>query len=283
MAAVQVFLKPECVRGTDRKETDLSEANKMIRIKFSKRGLMKYIGHLDTMRYFQKVMRRAEIDVAYSEGFSPHMIMSFAQPLSVGVESRGEYFDMAMKFLSPSSDLMERMNRVSAEGIEILDMVELPEKHKKAMASVYAASYSVIFRPGHEPDYDIIKAVESFNSMTELKIMKKSKKSVREIDLKELVYDLSAELKPCKELFPEGPLSGDIIDDPEKKVPVLKMTVSASSGDNVKPALLVRALKGIETELSPDLEYPGSTDLLITREEIFDSEMKALIEAGQRF
>ena len=49
-----------------------------VRVKFAKQGAMKFIGHLDIMRYFQKAIRRADIDVAYSEGFSPHMIMSFA-------------------------------------------------------------------------------------------------------------------------------------------------------------------------------------------------------------
>lgn len=53
---------------------------------------MKFIGHLDVMRYFQKALRRAGMDVAFSEGFSPHMIMSFAAPLGVGITSSGEYF-----------------------------------------------------------------------------------------------------------------------------------------------------------------------------------------------
>ena len=67
-----------------------------IRLRFSKQGQMKFIGHLDMVRYFQKVMRRSEVDVAYSEGFSPHQKMSFASPLSVGVLSRGEYFDLKL-------------------------------------------------------------------------------------------------------------------------------------------------------------------------------------------
>lgn len=65
-----------------------------IRIKFKKYGAMKFIGHLDMMRYFQKAMRRAEIDICYSEGFSPHQIMSFAAPLGVGITSDGEYLDI---------------------------------------------------------------------------------------------------------------------------------------------------------------------------------------------
>ena len=43
-----------------------------IRIKFRKQGAVKFVGHLDIMRYFQKVMRRADVDIRYSEGFSPH-------------------------------------------------------------------------------------------------------------------------------------------------------------------------------------------------------------------
>lgn len=61
-----------------------------VRIKFAKTGHMKFVGHLDTMRYFQKAIRRAELPVAFSGGYSPHMIMSFAAPLGVGnYQSRG--------------------------------------------------------------------------------------------------------------------------------------------------------------------------------------------------
>ena len=65
-----------------------------IRIKFRKQGSMKFVGHLDMMRYFQKAMRRADVKIRYSEGFSPHQIMSFAAPLGVGITSNGEYLDI---------------------------------------------------------------------------------------------------------------------------------------------------------------------------------------------
>ena len=72
-----------------------------IRIKFRKYGTMKFIGHLDVMRYFQKAIRRADVDVCYSGGFSPHQIMSFAAPLGVGITSRGEYVATSMSTYSP--------------------------------------------------------------------------------------------------------------------------------------------------------------------------------------
>ena len=57
------------------------------RIKFRKYGSLRFIGHLDVMRFFQKVMRRADIPIAFSGGYSPHMIMSFANPLGIGLTS----------------------------------------------------------------------------------------------------------------------------------------------------------------------------------------------------
>ena len=64
------------------------------RIKFRKYGSLRFIGHLDVMRFFQKVMRRADSPIAFSGGYSPHMIMSFANPLGIGLTSDGEYFDI---------------------------------------------------------------------------------------------------------------------------------------------------------------------------------------------
>ena len=71
-----------------------------IRIKFRKYGTMKFIGHLDVMRYFQKAIRRAEVNIRYSEGFSPHQIMSFAAPLGVGITSKStSFFQMMQQML----------------------------------------------------------------------------------------------------------------------------------------------------------------------------------------
>ena len=91
-----------------------------IRIKFRKYGIMKFIGHLDIMRYFQKAMRRADIDICYSSGFSPHMIMSFASPLGVGLTSDGEYLDIEIGNEQSSASAVKRLNAVMAEGVEVL-------------------------------------------------------------------------------------------------------------------------------------------------------------------
>ena len=122
-----------------------------IRIKFAKYGTMKYIGHLDMMRFFQKAIRRAGIDVKYSEGFSPHQIMSFAAPLGVGIESTGEYMDIEVLSMTSAEAMKQALNQVMVEGVEILSVSVLPDNAQNAMASVSAASYRLKMKEGRFP------------------------------------------------------------------------------------------------------------------------------------
>ena len=112
-----------------------------IRIKFRKWGSMKFIGHLDMMRYFQKVMRRADVDIRYSEGFSPHQIMSFAAPLGVGITSDGEYLDIEVHSTKSSEEMMKDLNATMVDGVDIVGYVALPDNAKPAMSIVVAADY----------------------------------------------------------------------------------------------------------------------------------------------
>lgn len=159
------------------------------RVKFAKTGAMKFIGHLDIMRYFQKAIRRAEIDIAYSEGFSPHMIMSFANPLGVGIESYGEYFDMELKSATSSKDMVDRLNRTMVEGMEILSIVQVPDgKASKAMSLVAAADYTMTYREGFVPCADWKTKFEAFMNQKEIVVLKKTKKSEQEMDIRPHIY-----------------------------------------------------------------------------------------------
>ena len=115
-----------------------------VRIKFSKYSSMIVIGHLDMMRYFQKAISRAELDITYSTGFSPHQIMSFAAPLGVGMYSNGEYMDIGMDSVTDAEDIKERLQAQMVEGVDILSVTILPETAGNAMASVAAARYTCL-------------------------------------------------------------------------------------------------------------------------------------------
>lgn len=155
-----------------------------IRLRFSKQGQMKFIGHLDMVRYFQKVMRRSEVDVAYSEGFSPHQKMSFASPLSVGVLSRGEYFDLEVNSTESSKVMLERINAQNAEGVEVLSYKLLPDDAKNAMSVVAGADYKVY------TDLFNQNMLDAFMNQDQIIVLKKTKKSEKEVDIKPLIYNI---------------------------------------------------------------------------------------------
>lgn len=116
-----------------------------LRFKFKKYGPVVYIGHLDVMRYFQKVIRRTKIDAAYTEGYSPHLKLSFAQPLSVGIETDGDYFDLEMNSLPDMTKIVSGFNEQCVEGIEVLSATILNEGVQNGMSSVKSATYRFSF------------------------------------------------------------------------------------------------------------------------------------------
>ncbi len=160
-----------------------------IRIKFRKYGEMKFIGHLDMMRYFQKAMRRAGIDICYSEGFSPHMIMSFASPLGVGLTSDSEYLDIEVGETLSSREAVAQLNEVMADGVEVVSFRRIPDgKASNAMALLAAADYMVRFREGMEPAAGWEGMFDAFCTQSRILVVKKTKKGEREIDIRPLLY-----------------------------------------------------------------------------------------------
>lgn len=199
-----------------------------IRIKFEKDGVMRYIGHLDIMRYFQKAIRRAEIDIKYSTGFSPHQIMSFAAPLGVGHISYGEYFDIEVNSHNGKQDMMERLNAAMVPGMRITNVVELPDNAGNAMATVAAARYKVELKNPDEMNVDFVGLTDAFLGQNEILVTKQTKKQELTIDIKPYIFEWLP--------YENG----------------VEMFVDASSSNNVKPALAMESFcKFIGVEFDP--------------------------------
>ncbi|MCM1056456.1 MAG: TIGR03936 family radical SAM-associated protein [Firmicutes bacterium] len=191
------------------------------------------------MRFFQKAIRRAGLDIAYTGGYSPHQIMTFAAPLGVGIESNGEYMDIEVHSLQSTQDVVDRLNGASVYGIEILSARVLPEDAGNAMASVAAASYTVCFREGRAPRTDIAQALPAFLAKDNIPYTKETKKGTRELDLRPGIYELR--------------WNGT----------AFYMLLDASSAGNIKPGQVIEAL------LAESGETLQENALLITREDVY--------------
>lgn len=226
-----------------------------VRIKFSKTGNMKFIGHLDVMRYFQKVMRRSDVDIAYSEGFSPHQIMSFAAPLGVGLTSIGEYFDIEVHSTDSTDQMIKKMNDHMVDGMEILDYRLLKEDSANAMSLVAAADYNIQFRNPLSEDFDLNKTILSFLNQETIEVVKTTKKSEKTVDIKPMILEMK-----------------------ESEQKSIFMKVMTGSANNLKPELVMQAFCNfIQKELGP-------FDLLIERLETYgqtEDQYIPLIEYGE--
>lgn len=218
-----------------------------IRIKFQKHGIMKFVGHLDMMRFFQKAIRRAEIDIAYSEGYSPHQIMSFAAPLGVGVTSDGEYFDIAVNSSQSSEKSLESLNRVMVEGISILEYKKLPDTAKPAMSLVVAADYVIYEKPGYESIFQSQETLREkiqkfYEESEEILITKQTKKRKIEMNLKPLIYEMKPfvidEMGVGEERSEKAP--ENLLGEQAGRTGLF-LKVCTGSSDNLKPELVLES------------------------------------------
>ena len=86
---------------------------------FAKQGAMKYIGHLDLMRLFTRAMRRADLPLKMSEGFSPHPKLSFKRALKLGLESESEEGSIVLRFPINVDEFRNKLQKQLPEGITI--------------------------------------------------------------------------------------------------------------------------------------------------------------------
>lgn len=164
-------------------------------IKYTKESELKFVSHLDLMRTIQRIIRRAKLPIEYSKGFNPHMSLSIAQPLSVGVYSSGEYLDAVFTKEVDENEVLKALNDNTVGGVKFISATKVIKKDEKkvpqAMAIIDGAKYIIKFKlkDGEIVDFNSLLGLEQWN------ILKKTKSGEKEVDIKPLVK----EMKNCIE------------------------------------------------------------------------------------
>ncbi|NLY71506.1 MAG: DUF2344 domain-containing protein [Clostridiales bacterium] len=213
--------------------------------KFKKLGLIKYISHLDMIRLFHRAFKRMEISLSYSQGFNPRPKMSFAQPLSLGFTSLGEYLEFETNKIYNAKDLKDMLNSAMPDGIEITDCWQLDPKSKSIASIVKWASYEIQCDCEIEPSL-----VEKFLNQEKIIVLKRQKKktTMKEIDIKPMIYEFKT-LEDKKGMY---------------------AVVRTGSSSNLNPELLLKAF----------FEYIGKEfrgeNCNIKRLDLFNSEFEPI-------
>lgn len=229
-----------------------------LRIKYEKTGVLRFIGHLDVMRFFQKAIRRAKLDVAYSQGFSPHQIISFAAPMPIGMTSEGEYFDGVFNSVTSTNDMMNKLNSVMPEGIKVHDIVLLPDDAKNSMSIVSASDYYIYKNEEAELNYVelLVDKLNEFKALPTINVIRKTKSKEEESDIKPFIYDIK--------LYKDG----------------IYLLLASGSKYNLKPDSVVEAMCNYA-----GIEY-NRYDYMVHRLETYMGEkndLKSLSMSGTRF
>ena len=204
-------------------------------IKFTKEANIKFISHLDLMRTLQRVIRRANLPMEYSKGFNPHMAMSIAQPLSVGVYSDAEYMDIVLVEELDEKEIIEKLNEKTASGIKFLEArkVITKEGEKKlpqAMALIDAARFTV--KMLCEDSKVVEEKLKTLEENKEWITIKKSKKGEKEVNLRTMI-------KEMKYWTNENEL-------------VLNILISSGSREHLSPDLVASYIKNNIPEIVED-------------------------------
>ena len=160
-----------------------------LRIRFCRGQEVKFISHLDILRLWQRALHRAEITVAYSEGFSPHPRISLAAPLPTGVTGQAELMDiLCTKWVSPHF-FTATVSQQLPPGIEILQVYQVALTMSSLQSQVRYAEYRVEVET-EKGQKDIESALTELLSMKHLPWQHQRDTGTRNYDLRVLIDDL---------------------------------------------------------------------------------------------
>lgn len=162
-------------------------------VKYEKTQAAVYVSHLDTQRAIQRTLRRANLPIKYTMGFHPHPVLTFAQPLSVGVSSQGEYFEFDMLEYMDPIKLRAVIAAHMPKGFLCLDCGYIRDEFPSLMAMVKRAEWEIYL--DYVPYEKGMQALEELMARDYAEIEKTTKKGTRIVDVRPGIFDASCSEK----------------------------------------------------------------------------------------
>ena len=204
-----------------------------LRIQHAKRGRLRFTSHRDFQRAFERALRRAEIPMAYSAGFSPHPKISYANAAATGVASEAEYVEIGVTAHCDPARVADALNEALPPGFDVLAVVEARTSDFVARLE---ASHWQIELPGVASEV-ANSAVSSFLACDEVQVERLMKSGLR-------VFDARADVLKMQVL--ESPQTLQNNDEPEieQNCAILQVVVRHGT-PAVRPDDVLAALKKV--------------------------------------
>jgi radical SAM-linked protein len=151
-----------------------------VRLCFAKGAVLRFVGHLDFARIFRQAVRRAGLPVAYSQGFNPHMRLTFALPLALGMASQKDYADIMLIQPPPLDVITQQLNACAPDGLRF---------NAAALATGNAAAQVCIADYAWQADIPA-QALQDVLNRPAIILPKKTKSGIKDTDIKADIYSL---------------------------------------------------------------------------------------------
>lgn len=195
-----------------------------LRVTFAKRGPLRWVGHLDMMRTWERTIRRADLPLSYSQGFSPHAKIALAAPLPVGLEGARELIDLWIDEDLTLDLVAKQLKNVMPPGLTISEIEEVDDSLPSMQSCLHAAHYSVEFEPDAVNFDTLDSKVSGLLELDELDWEEQRGDKVRRYDLRRTILDIT-----CSQIGAAASLD---------------MHLSLEQGRTGRPAQVLRALEG---------------------------------------
>ncbi|MBA3488397.1 MAG: DUF2344 domain-containing protein [Longispora sp.] len=159
-----------------------------IRLRYAKRGPLRFISHRDFARAFERALRRAEVPMAYSQGFSPHPKISYASAAPTGVASEAEYLELGLQSEVDATEIAQRLDKVLSPGIDVLEGVTATPG--TSLADRIDTSLWRIELPGVDLE-KAESAVAAFMSAEVVEVERLMKQGIRKFDARQPVVSMA--------------------------------------------------------------------------------------------
>lgn len=159
---------------------------------FEKGERIRHIGHLDIQRSVQRGLRRSGLPVAYSQGFNPHILVTFASALSTGACGKREIMDVTMAEDTDTDVFLARMNRAMPPEMQLKEARAVDNRYPSLMGLVRAAEYDLMIRDTETADR-LASAVPAMMQKDRIPAMRKTKTRLTEVDIKPLILSIRTE------------------------------------------------------------------------------------------
>lgn len=190
-------------------------------VAFEKTDRVRHLGHLDLLRSMQRALRRSELPIRYSQGFNPHVMLSFASPLAVGMSGEEELMDVALDAPVSEKAFAEKLSVALPQSLPLVKVRAVEDRRPALMAQLQTARYRAML-PGECASFAMAETISSLLDKPEIMAIRKTKSGEKECDIRPMIHELHAE---C---------SSDMV--------CLQMRVSLTERETLKPSLLLQTL-----------------------------------------